>query len=122
VTVTQPAKTNEEILAILSEVSFMDREFHLGEKNGVLFLQMRYMDKDVDTGQLEEQFCRKWQLSRYMTKSELVQTAFKAALTSQEHIAREFFRYKGAAVFGPHYDVDQLVELCQSKSHLDLRE
>jgi hypothetical protein len=38
-----------------------------------------------------------------------------------EHRTREHFRYRGAAVFGPHFDVDALVELCRSKRH-DYRE
>lgn len=55
---------------------------------------------------------RKWQLSPYMTDSELIQTAFKAILTAEEHETREFFRYRGRAIFGPHYDVNKLHEIC----------
>lgn len=54
---------------------------------------------------------RKWRLSKWMTKSEIVQTAFMAYLTWIEHEARESFKYKGASIFGPHYDVDALVEI-----------
>lgn len=55
------------------------------------------------------QYGRKWRLSPHMTKSEVVQTAFKAVLTFEEHEARENFRYRGRAVFGPHIDVDALL-------------
>jgi hypothetical protein len=55
-----------------------------------------------------------------MTRSELVQTAFKAVLTSIEHEAREQFTYKGARVFGPHFDIEALVSACRA-SQLDVR-
>nr|WP_315206420.1 hypothetical protein [uncultured Albidiferax sp.] len=47
-----------------------------------------------------------------MTPSEVVQTALKCVLTSLEHEARENFKYKGAPIFGPHFDVDDLAVLC----------
>ena len=66
-------------------------------------------------------FCktRKWRLSQYMTSSEVVQTAFKAVVTSAEHQAREFFTYCGRAVYGPHLDVDALWKIA---GDLDERE
>ena len=51
-------------------------------------------------------------LSPEMTRSEVVQTVFKCALTSMEHRTREFFHYRGRAVFGPHFDVEALWQLC----------
>jgi hypothetical protein len=56
---------------------------------------------------------RKWQLSLHMTTSEIVRTALKAVLTASEHEVRETFTYRGEAIFGPHFDVEQLVALCQ---------
>ncbi len=53
---------------------------------------------------------RKWYVSTHATRSEVVQTALKAVLTAEEHEAREHFRYKGKAIFFPHFDVDELVE------------
>lgn len=66
------------------------------------------------------QHTRKWLLSQHMTRSELVQTAFKCALTSIEHEAREQFTYKGARIFGPHFNVEALVSVCHSAG-LDVR-
>ena len=59
----------------------------------------------------EVQKCRKWRLSTFMTKSEIVQTAFAACLAAEEHECREKFEYKGAKIFGPHLDVDNLVNI-----------
>lgn len=58
---------------------------------------------------------RKWRLSEFMTKSEVVQTVFMAYLAWIEHEARELFLYKGEPIFSPHYDVDALVGLCKAK-------
>lgn len=54
-----------------------------------------------------------------MTKSEFVRTCFLAVLQAVEHETRENFRYRGKAVFGPHIDVDALVE---ASKFLDKRE
>jgi hypothetical protein len=50
-------------------------------------------------------------LSPYACRSELVQTAFGLFKAYEEHEAREFFRYDGAQVYGPHFDVLALVEI-----------
>lgn len=51
---------------------------------------------------------RKWLISRYATRSEVVQTIFLAIKTAEEHEMREEFMYKNSAIFGPHFDVEQL--------------
>ncbi|CAB3730470.1 hypothetical protein [Paraburkholderia rhynchosiae] len=114
--------TASEMLDILDDVRFYDYQFKVVETNGLpAYLQATYLEPDIVTGAPEVQHTRKWQLSRHMTKSEFVQTAFKCCITSMEHRTREHFRYKGAAVFGPHFDVDALFELCQARQ-FDYRE
>jgi len=84
------------------------------------YLQVVFMGRCTDTGEICRQTGRKWYLSPFMTKSEVVQTALKAVLTAEEHEARESFRYRGSAIFGPHFDVDSLVKLYEDK-HLEHR-
>lgn len=86
-----------------------------------LYLQGHYTEPDVRSGIPEPQSTRKWILSEHMTKSELVQTAFKCYATSLEHQARESFTYRGRRVFGPHCDVDKLWELVGKDANLDYR-
>ncbi|MGA9769189.1 MAG: hypothetical protein WBV94_09120 [Blastocatellia bacterium] len=86
----------------------------------MMYLQARYIEPDIITGEDSLQRTRKWLLSEHMVKSEIVQTAFKCAMTSAEHRVREHFLYKGERVFGPHYDVEALVEICRAKK-LDYR-
>lgn len=100
--------------AILRLVKFPGYTFRVeGDFIGVTYLQASFdAPCSLDGGAPATQTTRKWQLSVHMTPSELVQTALKCVLTSQEHEAREQFTYRGKAIFGPHFDVEQLVALC----------
>ena len=53
---------------------------------------------------------RKWRLSRWMVKSEVINTCFMAVMAAEEHEIRERFKYRGQAIYGPHYNVDVLAE------------
>lgn len=110
----------DEIRNLLRLVKYEDYVFHVVEIGGTLYLQAHYVEADIITGLLEEQHTRKWQLSEHMVKSEIIQTAFKCALTSAEHRVREQFLYRGERIFGPHFDVDGLYELALAK-RLDYR-
>lgn len=112
--------TINEIRGIIKQISFRNYSFEVLEKSGVMYLRASYPEPDIITGQEEIQHTRKWQLSEHMVKSEIVQTAFKCALTSAEHTTREHFLYKGERVYGPHFDVDALYEIAKAK-RLDYR-
>ena len=84
-----------------------------GSMGSGFYVQLAYSEPDVLTGQPAEQKGRKWYLSKHATKSEVVQTILKAAITSSEHMVREHFKYRGVAVFNPHFDVEDLVDLAQ---------
>lgn len=107
----QRPKSTFEVRAIVSQIRFRDRSFVVLQKGDGFLLQMRYMEPDVRTGAMAEQHTRKWYISRFATESEIVQTALKCVLTSQEHIGREHFLYQGVKVFGPHLDVNDLIRL-----------
>ena len=93
--------------AILDKVCYKDWEFRL--INHIPTNMMLYVSfKDCDGVSWNG---RKWYISAYSTKSEIVQTAFLAIKTAEEHEMREQFLYDGAAIFGPHFDVNALVEI-----------
>lgn len=126
-------KTCEDFDEILSEVSFGAWEIRVYDSSHPLkaprtrlnsrpYLQVRATSPCNVTGKPMEWGGRKWFLSPYMTKSEVVQTAFKAVLTAVEHETREQFTYRGQPIFDPHYDVDKLVELRAQHDCLDERE
>lgn len=92
----------KDAIRILQDVTYKDWTFFVSGKPD-FYLQVRFPHPDgsgkVLTG-------RKWRLSEYMNRTELVQTALMAVLAAVEHEAREEFLYKGQAVFGPHIDIE----------------
>lgn len=101
-------KTAIDFATILARVEFNDWKFIVGESRGRLYLQLRFKAACSKTGELMDWTSRKWELSPYMTQSEVVATAFKAVMTAIEHEARENFKWKSRAIFGPHIDVEAL--------------
>lgn len=111
--------TRYNVIQILKDIQYKDWELTVGNISDMdrpMYLQVRFIDANGDV-----QKGRKWMLSQHMTKSEIVQTAFKAILTAEEHEAREQFRYKGRLVYGPHIDVDVLASVVGDKENLDMR-
>ncbi|MPZ36633.1 MAG: hypothetical protein GEU95_00995 [Rhizobiales bacterium] len=108
---------------ILRNVTYPGLTFIVGEGSAAPFwLQVQCDGICNVTGQRMKWHGRKWLLSQHMTKSEVVQTAFKAVLTAFEHEIRETFKYQGAAIFGPHFSVDRLVSLAADPNAQDVRD
>ena len=104
---------DRKIIEVLRQVEYKegwDLELNL-RRDTDLNPQLRWTFRDHKG---EDQNGRWWRLSHHMTPGELVQTALKAALTAEEHEAREWFTYKGKAIFGPHLDIDKLVEIADA--------
>lgn len=100
-----------EIQDVLRDVAFPGYTFHVaGEQR--YYIQATFVAQCAESGNYATQYTRKWYISSLATRGEIVQTALKCVLTSLEHEARENFRYKGRAVFGPHFDVDKLWAIC----------
>lgn len=112
----------ESLKRLMELVEFPNREYIVTESAERYYLQLKYFAVDAVTGEERENFTRKWNLSGHMTDSEVMNTAFKATLTSMEHETREFFKYRGRAIYGPHFDIDKLWELCGSADALEVRE
>lgn len=124
-----------EMQEIVGNISYPEYTFIVGTKgttptessdgysNGaelVPYLQACYEEPDIVTGKPATQCTRKWLLSFHMVPSEITQTALKLLLTSMEHRVREHFKYKGERVYGPHFDVEALVEVARQR-RLDYR-
>lgn len=101
----------ERAAQLLAHVTYPGYTFRVGLGHGGVYLQGSYIEPCVETGAEEAQYTRKWLLSPYMTDSEIVQTAFKCVLTSAEHRVREHFTYKGKRIFGPHFNIEDLVKI-----------
>lgn len=106
-----PGPDLSRYVRLLEEVRYRDWTIAVGHENGQPFLRVSFPDTDVTTGHGTVCEGRRWPLNPAMSPGELVQTAFKAVLTAEEHEARERFSYRGRAVFGPHLNVDRLWEI-----------
>lgn len=105
----------DRVAWLLENVEFLNYRFRARTTDrGETYVQGVYLEPDIYTGVQEHQFTRKWLVTPAMTDSEIVQTAFKLCMTSMEHRTREAFKYKGARIFGPHFDVEDLVRLCKA--------
>lgn len=97
----------DEVRAIVGRVKlagpFAEKWFHVGDigelahpprvGTGVIYVQQRYMEPDINTGVMAEQRARVWVVPEDATESQVVQICFGAALASAEHQVREFFTY-----------------------------
>lgn len=107
--------TIKEVGDILAQIEYKDWQFITWRKGQAMYLMVTFLAPNPGGMQKTQQKGRKWALSKYMTKSEVVQTAFKAITTAEEHEARENFKYRHKAIFHPHYDVDTLVTISDNK-------
>ena len=100
---------------VLRSVRYKDWEFFVPADESYLQVRFSALQLRSDGRWVEPTTWhgRKWRLSAHMTRSEIVQTAFMAVLVCEEHECRESFKYRGEAVFGPHFNVDSLVKLCE---------
>lgn len=106
-------ETIARIEVLLRRVSYPDHRWKVGAMEHGAYLQIVYVELDVDDGKSKVQSGRKWVISPHATDSEIYQTALKAALTSAEHRVREHFLVDGLRVFGPHLDIDALLRFAR---------
>lgn len=108
-----------EMTVVLSNVKYKEgwtlRASIDTSRNNAPYLQWLWKAPCVKTGEPVTIPTRKWYLSEHMTESELVLTAFKAALTGEEHEAREHFTYEGKRILNPHINVRRLLEICDDE-------
>lgn len=107
----------------INQIQYKNWKYNLvGAIDGDYLQITFYADPGDDFYEVTKQFARKWRLENGYTVSDIIKVAFMATLAAEEHEAREEFKYKGVSVFGPHLDVDALVDLAKKKANLDLRE
>lgn len=115
--------------AVVARIQFRGWQFHIGAHGAIegataatYYLQIAFDAEDFGSPEKRAtpQTGRRWMLSRHMTDGEIVQTALMAVLAALEHEVREEFTYRGHAIFGPHYDLEVLVAVCETK-HNDVR-
>ena len=116
--------SRDDVQNVLDDITYRDWILYLGDDNGRMYLQVQFWAYDVDAHERVRfqlsahnfrklQKGRKWVLSPYMTPTEIVRTAHKAIRTAVEHEVDENFMYKNHRIYGPHIDVEALIEASQ---------
>lgn len=108
---------------LLEDVKYLNYEWEVREdpdllKQGLghgILIRARYLDADIYTGKEEMQYTAWASISIQSGLSRVVSGAMKLALTSAEHRCREAFTFKGRRVFGPHFAIEDLYDLCQDR-------
>lgn len=122
----QPKLTASDIWAITQDITLprmlgIRPTIELGNDGDAFFIQINFITQDAETDELSEQRCRKWRVSKYSTRTEIVETIFKACWIAAYHEIKEQFKYKGQPIYSPHFDVDARVEMCNA-ARFDKRE
>jgi hypothetical protein len=107
---------------LLDAITYPGLSFEVERKDG--HVSLRVSNPDGICNETSEPLPwngRWWRLSRHMTDSEVVATAFKAVLTALEHEARESFRFLGQPVYDSHLSVYELAKVRADKASLDIR-
>jgi hypothetical protein len=81
------------------------------DENGNLFLRVTFMAPDNVTGREERQYGRWWLIEYGSHPTQIVQCAWLAVQRAEMHEVAERFKYKGAAIFNRHLDVEELVKI-----------
>jgi len=110
-------KTLEVVQRVVDCIQYPGYTFRVGTVGALPCIWLTYNEPDTLTGVVEPQQSRMWVFPPEQTEGQIVQTCFKALLTSLEHRAREHFQYKGAPVLMPHLDMSDLVELAKRHCH-----
>lgn len=118
---TQRPKTIEEIISIVAECDFPCHKITVRRDGDRAYMQVRGWEPDTVTGEPAPEgghTGRKWMLSPFMTRTEIVRTAYLACRAYMLHEFDELFKYRERPIFNPHMDVDALWGACE---HLDAR-
>ena len=79
--------------------------------NGRLYLQVAYNAPCTKTGMVQTWKGRKWYLSEFMTRDEVVKTAYAAFKAAVEHEVMEGFTIDGKVLFNPHVSFEALLSI-----------
>lgn len=91
----------------------------LKDPQGRVYLQVECARPDAITGLPGVGRGGKAYLSEHMTDGEIIRKAFGLFMAYEEHECREFFKWDGRAVFGPHIDVQSLWEVANRREFRD---
>ena len=121
--------TIDDIYDILREVDYKPG-WHIDimaePDGGRPYLQVRIDERSAAaicarTGAIEIWKGGKVYLSPHMCRQEIVGAAFGAFKSAEDHELREWFKYRGVAIYDPHLDPDKLVAFAADPANRNVR-
>lgn len=106
------------VCAIVANIECQPYSLLVDEHGEDATLVVRGLGVDAETGQPKVLEGRRWLLARYCSVADVVQTALKAILTFAEHEIRESFKWRGRAIYAPHYHPNALWHLHAGRGDL----
>lgn len=103
-----PEAWAKAVFSVINKCSYPGYAFSVAVEGRLVVLRVVFTGPDVVDGS-ETQMGRPWVIEFGAHPPQIVQTAFKAVLTSLEHRARESFAYGGRAVMSPHRTPAQML-------------
>jgi hypothetical protein len=120
--------TPADVLRLVRRISFnffgnktfrfrlaFDQVYKDPKKGGRMYLQVEYFNYCTKTGNGEWWKGRKWYLSEFMTRDEVVKTAYVAIKAVIEHEIMESFKVDDKIVFNPHTPYTELMKVSQKQ-------
>jgi hypothetical protein len=105
----------DRVLAIVKDIGFKRaREYGVEvgvDERGIVYIQVLCDRPDTYTGEFGTGRGGRRLLFEAQSDSSIVRTVLAAFLAYEEHEVREAFQYKGKRIYGPHIDVEALVEV-----------
>lgn len=114
-------QTKTSIQELIKRIEYKDWVFKVEDRADCFTLQIVFKDKCIVTGEIEEQYCRKWFLSKYMTDNEIIRTAFTAVEKAEYHELCEKFKFDNKLINNPHLDVLKISQGVIDFTNLDTR-
>lgn len=110
--------TFKDAQAVLADISYkpgweFELEIRLDTGKECWFLRLSCPVIDALDGVTPRRAYGRWWEIPYKTRGDVARTAFMACLVMEEHECREGFRYKGKAIYGPHFDIDVLADIAE---------
>ncbi len=98
-----------ELESLLAQTTWRSRRFRASALGEGFLVWIEDREPDASSGTQQCWKGRSWFVHRSEAPSQVVQTLLKAALTWEEHEAREHFRFAGEPIFEPHLPLEALL-------------
>jgi hypothetical protein len=115
--------TTDEIREIVAYMSYLDWELRVLMDGDHPYLQVFGHGPDPKQNMKDEKWSgRKFFISPHMCKNEIIRTGLLAVERAVAHEMYENILYKGFAIFTPHMDYEEIVEIMRDHSVIDSRD